>query len=60
MPQSKRYLTYFKTIPPDKWHDIRDYAPADPERFLEYLEQLPFAGRIIDRKAKQFKIIGKL
>lgn len=60
MPQSNRYLKYFKTIPKDKWLFISDYAPSNPDRFLEYLEMLPFAVRDIDMQFKQFRINGIL
>lgn len=58
--QSERYFIYFKSIDPDKWHRVSDYAPSNPDRFLEYLEMLPFAGRMITDDKLQFKIIGKL
>lgn len=60
MPQSKRYLDYFKTIEPDRWHKVKDYAPANPQAFIEYLEQLPFAGRHISKDRQSFMIVGKL
>lgn len=60
MPQSKRYLDYFKTIESDRWHKVKDYVPANPQAFIDYLEQLPFAGRAIDKENNEFKIIGKL
>lgn len=58
--QSERYFQYLKTIESDKWHLVKDYAPSNPERFLEYLEMLPFAGRMVTKDKLQFKIIGKL
>lgn len=60
MPHSKRYLYYFRKIPSDKWLYIKDYAPNNPERFIHYLEMLPFAGYDLDKKTGQFRIIGKL
>lgn len=60
MPQTKRYFDYIKTIEPDKWHKVRDFAPSNPERFISHLEMLPFAGRLIDKQNNEFKIIGKI
>ncbi len=60
MPQSKRYLDYFKTIPSDTWHPVSKYAPENPMRFLEYLKQLPKEGREIEPLKMEFKINGKL
>ena len=60
MPQSKRYFDYFKTIEPDRWHKVKDYAPANPQAFIDYLEQLPFAGRYISKDRQSFMIVGKL
>lgn len=56
--QTKRYLTYFKTIPCDEWHLIEDFAPNNPFMFVDYLLMLPKGGREV--KGNKFKIIGKL
>lgn len=49
-----------KTIEPDKWHKVKDFAPSNPDRFISHLEMLPFAGRLIDKQFGEFKIIGKI
>jgi len=53
-----KILNYLRSIPPDKWQDLEDYAPRNPKKFLEYLQMLPFTGYNID--VNKFKIIGKL
>ena len=58
MPQTKRYFDYIKTIEPDKWHKVKEFAPSNPERFISHLEMLPFAGRMVTKDKLQFKIIG--
>lgn len=60
MPQSERYFNYFKTIEPDKWHNVKDFAPNNPDQFIKYLAQLPFTGRMITKDKLEFKIIGKI
>lgn len=53
-----KIFDYLKQIPPDQWHQVLDFAPNDPIKFVHYLKQLPKGGYKLE--GSKFMIIGKL
>lgn len=58
MPDYAKILAYLRSVPPNEWHPVRQFAPKDPVNFLQYVRMLP--DGCYEVKGDKFMIVGLL